>query len=75
MTGKVSERLWKNRSRRAWGVSNMPPEGPSASQIPSHCFLISTNSVVMYVSKLSIVLNHRSICYCSANKNHNNYHS
>lgn len=63
MTGKVSERLWKNRSRRdrTWGVSNVPPEDPLASRIPSHHFLISANSVVMYISILSIVVNHRLI--------------
>lgn len=77
MTGQVSERVWKNRSRRgrAQNVRNLPPEDPTASRIASHRFLISANSAVMSVSILSIVVDHGSICSCSANKNHNNYHS
>lgn len=77
MTEQVSERVWKNRSRRgrAHSVHNLPHEDPSASRIASHRFLISTNSAVLYVSILSIVVDHGSTCSCLANKNHNNYHS
>lgn len=64
MTGKVSERLWKNRSKRAWGVGNAPPEGPTGQPNPKSLLPHLDQQCGNVLSKLSIVLNHRSICYC-----------